>query len=117
MDTLRESHRKSNEKASEIEKLKEANLALREKNANLSKKVELFRVQKRTAEKNAKTLKAKSIRVATALAKLWVDGFTSLSRKELANRIFVDVAYINNEASAYKREMTKYERPINNTIN
>ena len=74
------------------------------RNTALSKKCEMFREKLRTANGEIETLKLKRESKVKFAVGLIIDKLISLTDQQVADRLFVNIAYINNTKSAIKRE-------------
>ena len=92
MDTLAEYH------------LKKQIAELKEKNAALSKKCEEFRSRVFVTESNVHNLKSKQQKKVKVVVEMLLDKVLTLTDKEIADRLFVDIAYIKNMKSVVRRE-------------
>lgn len=82
----------------------EANNTLKDKNTALSKKCEEFRVKMMSAKKNVENLKDRRQSTVRTVVALKVDGLIDIDDQVIADRCFVDIAYIKNTKSIIKRE-------------
>ena len=74
------------------------------RNTALSAKVEGFRSDLRVANRQIDRLEAKEQRKVKPAVEMLLDGVLKLTEYEIADRLFVDVAYINNMKSIIRRE-------------
>lgn len=105
--TLKESNKKESslikKQEREIEKLKERVKALSVKNTKLSERNNVLVWKHSAMSRTVASLNSKKERAVSLVTKLWFDGFLSLSKQQVADRLFVDIAYIDNEHRALKR--------------
>ena len=78
--------------------------ALTEKNTALSKKCELFRKKNIDNKKNIDTLDRKQQTKVKVVVGFLLDGDLKLTDQQVADKLFVDIAYIKNMKSAIKSE-------------
>jgi hypothetical protein len=114
MNTLKEYHRKELELESlhkknadlmvGLELSNKKNASLMVKNSALSMKCEDFRRKNRWITDNRDNLKAKHKGKVRTVAELLVDGFLTINDQEVADKLFVDIAYIKNMKATIKRE-------------
>lgn len=89
--------------------IKEYHLAKRievltEKNTALSKKCELFRKKNIDNKKNIDTLNLKQQTKVKVVVGFLLDGDLKLTDQQVADKLFVDIAYIKNMKSAIRSE-------------
>lgn len=77
---------------------------LSKRNTALSAKCEEFRKQLNYARKNVENLKAKQQTKVKVVVELIIDGLLSLTDQQVADKLFVDIAYIKNTKSLVRRE-------------
>ena len=78
--------------------------ALTEKNTALSKKCELFRKKNIDNKKNIDTLNRKQQTKVKVVVGFLLDGDLKLTDQQVADKLFVDIAYIKNMKSVIRRE-------------
>jgi hypothetical protein len=78
--------------------------ALTEKNTSLSKKCELFRKKNIDNKKNIDTLNLKQQTKVKVVVGFLLDGDLKLTDQQVADKLFVDIAYIKNMKSAIRSE-------------
>ena len=78
--------------------------ALTEKNTDLSKKCELFRKKNIDNKKNIDTLNRKQQTKVKVVVGFLLDGDLKLTDQQVADKLFVDIAYIKNMKSAIRSE-------------
>jgi hypothetical protein len=83
---------------------KAKNKKVEAKNSALSKKCEEFRLKIYVMETNIYNLKLKQQTKVKVVVELLLDGVLNLTEQEIADKLFVDIAYINNMKSTVRRE-------------
>ena len=83
---------------------KARNEVLKTKNSDLSRKCESFRGKNNTLQCHVDNMKAKQQIKVKVVVGFLLDGDLKLTDQQVADKLFVDIAYIKNMKSVIRRE-------------